>query len=157
MDGSASFDSDGNPLTYKWTVPAGIMLSSTTIAQPTFTAPEVQKDSIFNFSLVVHDGSVVSKPASVNITVLNVIKVGISAFNTLKFNVYPNPTTGIITLEFAKNSGKKAEVSVSNLIGVELFRKELTCKSNYQVDLSNLVSGIYLIKVNFGNLRSVRL
>jgi len=151
LDGSTSSDPEGKTLTYKWTAPKGITLNSTTVAQPTFTAPEVQKDSIFNFSLVVNNGNIDSNPASVNITVLNVMKVGISAFDSPKFKVYPNPTTGIITLEFTQSSGKKAEVSVTNLIGAEVFRKELTCAANYQVDLSNQMSGIYLLKVNFGN------
>jgi hypothetical protein len=151
LDGSSSSDPDGNQLTYKWTVPTGITLNSTTVAQPTFTAPEVQKDSIFKFSLVVNDGNVDSNPASVNITVLNIIKVGVSAFDSPKFKVYPNPTTGIITLEFTQNNGKKAEVSVTNLIGAVVFRKELTYSANYQVDLSNQASGIYLLKVSLGN------
>lgn len=61
--------------------------------------------------------------------------------------VYPNPTTGMITLEFYQNSGNKSEVSVSNLTGAEVFRKELTNAYHYLIDLSNQISGIYLLKV----------
>jgi len=67
------------------------------------------------------------------------------------FKVYPNPTTGMLTLEFTQNSGKKTEVSVSNLVGAEVFRKELDNASNYQIDLSNQASGIYLLKVIVDN------
>jgi hypothetical protein len=57
----------------------------------------------------------------------------------------------MITLEFIHNSGKKIEVSVSNLIGVEVFQKKLDNVANYLLDLSNQVSGIYLLKVIVDN------
>jgi photosystem II stability/assembly factor-like uncharacterized protein len=155
LDGSSSVDPDKNPLTYKWAAPEGITLSSITVAKPTFIAPEVKKDSILSFSLIVNDGMENSEPATVKITVLNVIKVGNSESLVPVFKVYPNPTTGVLTLEFTQNSGKKAEVSVSNLIGAEVFRKELSNNDNYQVDLSNQVSGIYLLKVIVDNRRYI--
>jgi hypothetical protein len=58
LDGSLSFDSDGNSLSYKWTSPEGISLSSTTVSKPTFIAPEVIKDTPYIFSLLVNDGYV---------------------------------------------------------------------------------------------------
>jgi hypothetical protein len=151
LDGSSSSDPDGNTITYKWTSPAGITLSSSTDAKPTFTAPEVKKDSILIFYLTVNDGFENSVAATVKITVLNVIKVGNSETSTPAFKVYPNPTTGMFTLKFNQSTGKKTEISVSNLIGAEVFRKELDNATNYQIDLSNQVSGIYLLKVIVDN------
>jgi M6 family metalloprotease-like protein len=151
LDGSASSDPDGNTLTYKWTVPFGITLSSTTDVKPTFTAPEVKKDSIISFYLTVNDGMERSILDTVKITVLNLINVGNSEMPTPVFKIYPNPTTGIITLELNQNSGWKTEVSVSNLIGGEVFRKEFANTANYQVDLSNQTSGVYIIKVVIDN------
>jgi hypothetical protein len=147
LDGTYSFDLDGDNLTYKWTAPEGITLSSTTVTKPTFIVPEVKKDSLLSFYLTVNDGFENSSPDTVKITVLNEIEVGNSEISSPVFKVYPNPTTGIITIEFTQNSGRKIEVSVSNLIGAEVFRKELKSAENYQIDLSNLVSGIYLLKV----------
>ncbi|MDO8951175.1 MAG: leucine-rich repeat protein, partial [Draconibacterium sp.] len=147
LDGSLSSDLDGNPLTYIWTIPTGITLSSTTAAKPTFTAPEVKRDSVISFSLIVNDGKVSSAPDAVKITVLNVIKVGNTEISSPAFKVYPNPTTGMFILEFNQNSGKKAVVSVSNLIGNEVFQKVFEVVEKIEVDLSNQVSGIYLLKV----------
>jgi len=65
--------------------------------------------------------------------------------------IYPNPSTGIITLDFAQNNGNKTEVIVLNLIGAEVFRKEMNNADKLQIDLSNQVSGIYLLKVFVDN------
>lgn len=75
LDGSASSDADSNPLTYSWTAPAGITLSSATVAQPTFTAPEVNTDTDYTFSLIVNDGTINSAADLVTITVKQVNKV----------------------------------------------------------------------------------
>lgn len=61
--------------------------------------------------------------------------------------VYPNPSQGIISIEINQNYGKKTVVVISNLSGSEIFRKELTNVFNFQVDLSNQASGVYLLKV----------
>jgi len=69
LDGSASSDADNDPLTYKWTAPSGITLSSTTTSKPTFTAPQFTKDTTYTFNLVVNDGTVDSPADQVDITV----------------------------------------------------------------------------------------
>jgi hypothetical protein len=78
LDGSASSDADGQTLTYLWTAPAEVTLSSTTVAKPTFTAPEVTADKTCTFSLVVNDGTVDSPADEVIITVKNVNKVPVA-------------------------------------------------------------------------------
>ncbi len=74
LDGSASFDEDGNPLTYLWTAPAGITLDDNTFVKPTFIAPEVKVNTNYVFTLVVNDGTDNSDPSTVTITVLQINK-----------------------------------------------------------------------------------
>ncbi|MFO7689810.1 MAG: PKD domain-containing protein [Cryobacterium sp.] len=70
LDGRASSDADGDPLTYAWTLPtrptgSTATLSGATTAQPTFTADMA---GTYTASLVVSDGTVNSAPATVTIT-----------------------------------------------------------------------------------------
>jgi len=68
LDGSASSDADGDPLTYSWslTTPGGgATLSNPNAVGPTFV-PDV--DGIYTATLIVNDGTVDSTPDSAAIT-----------------------------------------------------------------------------------------
>jgi len=69
LDGSASYDADEDPLTYKWTAPTGVSLSSTTALKPTFTAPINSQVTTYTFDFVVNDGVANSKTDQVIIKI----------------------------------------------------------------------------------------
>ncbi len=82
LNGSASSDPDGDEITYWWTAPAGITLSSVNAAKPTFTAPVNDADKVFTFNLTVFDGKLTSSISQVKVTVR---KIGAVKQQTISF------------------------------------------------------------------------
>ena len=78
LDASGSSDGDSDPLTYAWTAPSGITLSSTTAAKPTFTAPEVDQNTNYTIKLVVNDGTANSSESTVVVTVNHLNKLPVA-------------------------------------------------------------------------------
>ena len=77
LNGSASSDANGDPLTYSWSLtsrPAGstAVLSSLTIVNPTFT---IDRAGDYTAQLIVNDGTLSSAPNTVNISTVNVAPV----------------------------------------------------------------------------------
>ena len=147
LDGSGSSDPDGNALSYHWSAPAGIVLSSASVAKPTFTAPEVKNDSTITFTLMVNDGKVYSQPSSVTITVLNVPKVSVIQVKQAIFTLYPNPSGGLLNIEFESHN-KETEITVLDITGRVIIQKKIQDAGKvYQIDLLNQVSGVYFLRV----------
>jgi hypothetical protein len=69
--------------------------------------------------------------------------------------VYPNPTnTGIIHLTISGLEGRRAEVSVLNVIGTVMYREtlsELNERSTKTLDLSKFANGLYYVKLESNN------
>ncbi|HYI03088.1 myxosortase-dependent M36 family metallopeptidase [Hyalangium sp.] len=72
LNGTASFDPDGQAITYVWSQISGpaVTLTNPTSATPTFT-PDVSETTTYLFQLVVHDGTDSSIPKTAQVTVLN--------------------------------------------------------------------------------------
>jgi|LSQX01.1.fsa_nt_gb hypothetical protein len=65
------------------------------------------------------------------------------------FRVYPNPTTGIFTLELnSVNESGSVRIEIFNLLGERILNTEQQTNSHYQLDLSGNKAGIYFIRVN---------
>jgi hypothetical protein len=60
-------------------------------------------------------------------------------------NIYPNPSRGIITLELSGYA--QSELSVYDMSGLRLVDKTLLGSDKYELDLSFLPGGIYLLRV----------
>jgi len=96
LNGSGSSDPDvGDTITYAWTQTAGtaVSLSSSTVAQPTFTAPATLSGGTLTFSLVVTDNHGSASAAdTINVTVLphTIWHIGAGgALTALKMEIAP--------------------------------------------------------------------
>ncbi len=73
LDGSGSYDLDGDELQYQWQQNGGleVSLDDPSKVTPTFKAPTVSAErEILTFQLVVNDGTAESEPAEVTVTVV---------------------------------------------------------------------------------------
>lgn len=73
LDGTSSSDPQGDPLAFNWVQVAGpsVVLDDPSSATPSFTAPFVPSNATLTFELVVDDGTDISDPDTVDITVVN--------------------------------------------------------------------------------------
>lgn len=75
-----------------------------------------------------------------------ILGIGIEERNgTMDVQIYPNPASEKINITL--NKSIDAEVSVCNLAGKALIRYTLKGKSNFDLSISNLESGVYFIKI----------
>jgi len=90
-----------------------------------------------------------------NALVVNVFNsTGIDTQDTSTFEVYPNPTDGKVNLVLGENLQDKAIIEVYNLLGERMLYQEachLRQGETISLDLSNQVSGLYIIKLSDEN------
>ena len=73
--------------------------------------------------------------------------LGNSDFDKNSFTAYPNPVKDILNVSFTQDI---TDVAVYNILGQQVLFKKLNATKG-QVDMSNLSSGTYLVKVNSEN------
>ena len=76
LDGSASTDAEGDPLTYDWSLP-GVPASAATLADATTVNPQLtlNQPGAYTAQLVVHDGQAESAPDTVTVSTTNTAPV----------------------------------------------------------------------------------
>lgn len=76
--------------------------------------------------------------------------IGIDEFSSAtNFIVYPNPSAGVLTVEVEKFENK--QLKVYNVLG-ECILQQAVSASNFQIDLSNQINGIYLLQLETGGI-----
>ncbi|MFD1061666.1 reprolysin-like metallopeptidase [Winogradskyella litorisediminis] len=74
-------------------------------------------------------------------------------FELNDFALFPNPNNGDFTLQFNSNSGIGVNVDVYDISGKLVFNKNYDATSRFdkQINLNNVSTGIYIMKVNDGD------
>jgi len=77
---------------------------------------------------------------------------------SLLYSVYPNPASGIVNVEYNAAADGLLNISIFNVLGSRLTdTKNMVQKglNNYQLDISNLQKGLYLLDINNGHDRTL--
>ena len=75
------------------------------------------------------------------------IATGINDIETKNISVYPNPSTGIVDLDFNYQKFNSVNVQVYDVYG----KLVLSCKDNWRLDLTQLSNGIYTLAISIDN------
>ncbi|PLX22007.1 MAG: hypothetical protein C0597_02880, partial [Marinilabiliales bacterium] len=89
---------------------------------------------------------------------ISMIHVGISdVFNVNSLKAYPNPTSGMVTVELPNELNGSYQIQVYSLSGAQVYSKTITNFEN-RIDLSDLNNGIYILRLeNEGEIYSQKL
>lgn len=152
LDGSASYDPDGDSISYLWLAPDGITLNKSDIANPIIIVPEVDKETKFPFILSVNDNQYTSEQDTVIITVEKKVKPDNSELISYgQICIYPNPSKGLIEISMEKFQEQAQSVEVYNSIGQLVLKiKPKTNVNRVNINLSELRKGIYTLRVSVG-------
>jgi hypothetical protein len=67
--------------------------------------------------------------------------------NKNKFNLYPNPTSGIVTIEPLDNS-TNVNLLITNAVGEIVFSQQYTTMQKTNVDLTSFGAGVYFVEIS---------
>lgn len=158
LDGNESSDEDNDQLTYKWTAPEGITLSSTNIARPTFVVPYDGRETL-TFSLVVNDGVTDSEPDDVIVRVIHTNMPGITLFRN-NITITPNPSNGEFLLHLKEAIAGEMNIRIYNTAGQLVYSENRNASKgivNYKVGKLSLIPGVYMVDVRLDDAKPVGL
>ncbi len=153
LDGSGSYDAEGEPITYRWTMEEYPEGSQTDLKKDTYVDPVFRADlpGEYVVSLVVNDGLQDSEPDTI------IISVSGTSVNNMRaeeiFRVYPNPASDFLILEALNNTIGDFEVALTDLSGRDLLKQTFSYSAGYEreqyvVSLPGSISdGVYFLRV----------
>ena len=72
---------------------------------------------------------------------------GIATNNANTFLVYPNPTTGLLTIITGESTGKVDDLNVMDITGNTVYSNVVSAGQQYSIDLSAFPGGYYFVQV----------
>ena len=151
LNGSGSYDPEGSPITYQWSMISKPDGSNGTIFSDNTANPIVRIDStgIYLVTLIVNDGIAESEPDTLKITITEVTGINYEMISN-NIRVFPNPVSDRIFIEFDNDLILPEQIQVYSLTGKLLHHSDINNKSkSVQLNLRelNLTEGIYLLRI----------
>ncbi len=81
------------------------------------------------------------------------LATGVKSEQDLRFQIYPNPSSGIVHLAYPPESTEPIQFSVYSMDGKQVFGSALTAnsKGHSEIDLSVLAKGMYVLMLQSGS------
>jgi len=138
----------GSGINYLWESLDNITISDFDQPLASFTAPEVDEEMIIKFKLTVTSGSE-TDVTMVRVYVQNTVDTSIkSQRKKHTLNIFPNPCNSILKINIINSSDPIKKITIYDIKGETIDEYNY---SNYTLNVSNLPSGYYLIKVLFSS------
>ena len=100
-----------------------------------------------------YDGSTCKTSTSLTVTVNTCAGIE-SVSNNADISVYPNPSTGLVTISMPSvNEG--TTLYITDMIGKEVFKSTVK-NANMSLDLTNLQKGLYMLTIYNGKNKQVQ-
>ncbi|MBA9074765.1 hypothetical protein GGR22_002938 [Flavobacterium gossypii] len=122
-------------------------IASVTVSPSTFNCSNVGANTV-TLTVTDNSGNVATGTATVTITdPSNFCGLSVPEFGDIKMRLYPNPTNGIVTVEFSRDvTAEKIEVySITGQLILSDTNK--TAHSSRQFNMERFPSGVYLVKI----------
>jgi hypothetical protein len=155
LDGSESYDPDGKSLIYQWSFVTKPIGSNASIIYANTSKPSIQPDTegLYTLKLRVSDGTFTSED---QVQVTAEMNTGIeSQKNSICLNVYPNPFTENLVVEYSSQTNQLVEFSLCTITGSVIKRFAYNsvgkCTKNLNFENENLKSGLYLLTMKLQN------
>ncbi|MNX80434.1 hypothetical protein D3C86_1120940 [compost metagenome] len=122
-------------------------IASIAVSPSTFNCSNVGANTV-TLTVTDNSGNVATGTATVTITdPSNFCGLSVPEFGDIKMRLYPNPTNGIVTVEFSRDvTAEKIEVySITGQLILSDTNK--TAHSSRQFNMERFPSGVYLVKI----------
>ncbi len=144
LDGTGSYDPQGESITYTWTASSPITLSDRYAANLSFTAPEVNTNSSYTIKLTVNDGTQISTADEVVINVIDVPSNTSPEFEESSLiKLFPNPANRLINID---SEELICSVEIIDIAGKVVKQNKIDAL-HAKIDLGDCSAGTYIIKV----------
>jgi hypothetical protein len=105
-------------------------------------------------SLTASNGVCRDSITSQNVNIVLTSAGGHSLENVLK--LYPNPSTGIVTIEISNPGKQDLRVEIKDIAGRQIYSQTIsTIHFKEKVDLGNFANGFYMVKLSAGNISRI--